>query len=69
VRTPSPGLNFYNTGVTLITDKPAAGVTTHFIALANTVFGFVGNKIFALPRGREIVMLRPIQKPAEKQFA
>src|SRR5580765_7986050 len=23
---PSPGLNFYNTGVTLITDKPAAGV-------------------------------------------
>ena len=23
---PSPGLNFYNTGVTLITDKPAAGI-------------------------------------------
>jgi fructose transport system substrate-binding protein len=23
---PSPGLNFFNTGVTLITDKPAAGV-------------------------------------------
>ena len=39
-------------------DKPGPGVGTHFIALQNTVFAFVGNKIFALPRGREIVIVQ-----------
>ena len=39
-------------------EKPGAGVTPHFIALTNTVFGFVGNKIFALPRGREVVAVQ-----------
>jgi Right handed beta helix region len=39
-------------------DKPGPGVGTHFIALENTVFAFVGNKIFALPRGREIVIVQ-----------
>ncbi len=39
-------------------EKPAAGVPSHFIALTNTVFGFVGNRIFALPRGREIVSVQ-----------
>jgi hypothetical protein len=39
-------------------DKPGPGVGTHFIALEHTVFAFVGNKIFALPRGREIVIVQ-----------
>jgi hypothetical protein len=39
-------------------EKPTRGGTTHFIALTNTVYGFVGHKIFALPRGREIVTVQ-----------
>lgn len=39
-------------------ERPAGGLPPHFIALANTVFGFVGNRIFALPRGRELVTLQ-----------